>query len=62
MMNLENFILQNFTYTVNLCRTRTQSSKIKSRKVRARLIRENFSPRKFLAIRYYKFTSDGRTA
>ena len=39
-------------YTVNLRRARTQSSKIKSRKVWARLIRENFSPRKFLAIRY----------
>ena len=32
----------------------TASSKIKSRKVQSRLIRENFSPRKFLAIRYYK--------
>ena len=38
---------------VNLRCVRTQSSKIKSRKVWARLIRENFSPRKFLAIRYY---------
>ena len=37
---------------VNLHCARTQSSKIKSRKVWARLIRENFSPRKFLAIRY----------
>ena len=31
---------------------RMQSSKIKSRKVWARLIRQNFSPRNFLAIRY----------
>ena len=47
-MNFENFILQ-ILPTVNLRRVRTQSSKIKSRKVRARLIRKNFRPR---AIRY----------
>ena len=51
-MNLENFILENFTRACRkVCKER-QSSKIKSQKVFLRLIRENFNPRNFLAIRY----------